>query len=124
MFKCAHTGDVRGITHCSFNIVGRDLNCFDEFRYTPLQVAVENKHNKVAAELIFRGARINTRGPKGLSALHMAFVFDNLQFVDFLIDNYYEETNFFIKDYEGNYAHNYMVQLKIGHKLRSKGDAA
>lgn len=120
VFKCAHNNDIKALKRSPFSITGRDVNCFDQFRYTPLHICVEKKYNELASYLIFKGAKLNTRGPKGFSPLHMAFIFDNLDFVDVLVNEHFEDCDFYIKDYQGNFAHQYMVQLKVPTVLKDK----
>ena len=52
--------------HCVFMNQGADPNCVNKNEYTPLHVAVKNKHTDAIEVLVHNGAEINSKGPSSM----------------------------------------------------------
>jgi len=65
--------------------IGVDMQAQDEFGFTPLHLAIENKHDDISKFLINLGVELNTPNKFGYSPLHLAVQSDGSEVVDLLI---------------------------------------
>lgn len=120
LLECANKNDLDGIKKPRFDINPSDINCFDDKRRSPLQICVMNLYNKIAFELIGKGADVNYRGANGHSALHLAFLHQNFEFIDYLVQHHFKKTNFYITDFQGKQPHEYFKIQRDPRSIKAK----
>ncbi|WP_353272525.1 ankyrin repeat domain-containing protein [Wolbachia endosymbiont (group A) of Urophora cardui] len=62
------------------------INTLDEYGYSPLRVAIENSNLQIVKYLIENGADLDIKYEKGLTPLHFAALFGDLELARYLVD--------------------------------------
>ena len=66
---------------------GADIECSDNFDWTPLRSAAKHNHTKQVSLLLGKGANINASSPDGMTAFHHAIVHNSSAALEILLDN-------------------------------------
>jgi len=85
LIQACKDGDLAKVTQAVDN--GADVNTKSPDDFTPLFIAVQNKHKPIVEYLLSKGARIDEKsGPKGCTALYQACFDGSLDIVTVLVD--------------------------------------